>query len=186
MPLLTTAAQLRQILPLAKPAAVQAFLQPLIDAMAAHDINTPARQAAFLAQIGHESGQFNFLRELGSNAYLAKYDTGQLAARLGNTPAADGDGQRYRGRGLIQITGRDNYLDCGKALGVDLLKTPEVLEDPVFAALSACWFWNERRLSALADKGAFDAITLKINGGQNGRADRRAIWMRARKVLGVS
>jgi len=124
MPLLTTAAQLRQILPLAKPAAVQAFLQPLIDAMAAHEISTPARQAAFLAQIGHESGQFNFLRELGSNAYLAKYDTGQLAARLGNTPAADGDGQRYRGRGLIQITGRDNYRACGKTLGVDLLKTP--------------------------------------------------------------
>lgn len=183
MPLLTTENQLTLILPLAKPAAVRAFLRPLIDAMAAFGINTVARQAAFLAQIGHESGQFNFLHELGGNAYLAKYDTGKLAAQLGNTPEADGDGQLYCGRGLIQITGRRNYELCGFALGVDLVQQPQLLEQPLFAALSAAWYWHNNGLNELADKGAFDAITRRINGGQNGRDDRRAIWARAGQIL---
>lgn len=185
MALLQTEAQLREIFPLAKPAAVRAFLRPLVDAMAAYGIDTPVRQAAFLAQVGHESGQLNYVRELGGDAYLAKYDTGKLAAALGNTPAADGDGQRYKGRGLIQITGRDNYRRCGQALGLDLLKAPEALEDPTYATLSAAWYWHGRGLSALADGGKFDDITRRINGGQNGRADRLAIWARAKKVLVV-
>ncbi|EEG10315.1 glycoside hydrolase family 19 protein [Pseudogulbenkiania ferrooxidans] len=183
MPLLSTENQLALILPQAKRAAVRAFLQPLIGAMAAYGIDTPERQAAFLAQIGHESGQFNYVRELGGNAYLAKYDTGTLATRLGNTPAADGDGQRYCGRGLIQITGRRNYELCGLALELDLLGQPQLLEQPAYAALSAAWFWQNAGLNELADKGAFDAITRRINGGQNGREDRRAIWAKASQVL---
>ncbi|MEQ6289622.1 glycoside hydrolase family 19 protein [Vogesella sp. GCM10023246] len=183
MPLLTTENQLSLILPLAKPAAVRAFLRPLIDAMVAYSINTVARQAAFLAQIGHESGQFNYVRELGGNAYLAKYDTGKLAAQLGNTPAADGDGQLYCGRGLIQITGRRNYELCGLALDLDLIGKPQLLEQPAYAALSAAWYWQNNGLNELADKGAFDAITRRINGGQNGRDDRRAIWSRAGQIL---
>ena len=142
MGLLTTENQLSLILPNARRAAVRDFLQPLINAMAAYSINTPARQAAFLAQIGHESGQFNYLRELGGNAYLAKYDTGLLAVRLGNTLEADGDGQRYCGRGLIQITGRRNYELCGLALELDLIGQPQLLEQPGYAALSAAWFWR--------------------------------------------
>lgn len=185
MPLLESESQLREVFPAAKPAAVRAFLRPLVDAMAAYAINTPVRQAAFLAQVGHESGQLNYVRELGSDAYLAKYDTGKLAARLGNTPDADGDGQRYKGRGLIQLTGRRNYELCGFALGVDLVGSPDLLEDPLLSALAAAWFWENESLSPLADAGKFDEITRRINGGQNGRADRLAIWARAKKVLGV-
>lgn len=178
------AQQLLQILPSAGPKA-GVFAPVLNAAMGRFGIVTPARQAAFLAQIGHESGQFRYLRELGNNQYLAKYDTGTLAARLGNTPEADGDGQKYCGRGLIQVTGRTNYQACGEALGLDLLTSPELLEQPQHAAASAAWFWHSRGLNALADRGDFVGITRKINGGTNGLADRQTLWERARKVLGV-
>ena len=108
-------------------------------------IITRLRMAAFIAQIGHESGQLRYVRELGNDKYLAKYDTGRLAQRLGNTPEADGDGQKYRGRGLIQVTGHHNYEACSEALFGDsrLLNAPELLEQPVYAALSAGWFWQK-------------------------------------------
>ncbi|HGA2318129.1 TPA: glycoside hydrolase family 19 protein [Pseudomonas putida] len=179
-----TAQQLLQILPSAGPKA-GVFAPVLNAAMGRFGIVTPARQAAFIAQVGHESGQFRYLRELGNNQYLAKYDTGTLAARLGNTPEADGDGQKYCGRGLIQVTGRANYEDCGEALGLDLIKSPELLEQPQHAAASAAWYWHSRGLNALADRGDFVGITRKINGGTNGLADRQTLWERARKVLGV-
>ena len=141
------------------------------------------RIAAFIAQIGHESGQFRYLRELDNDQYLSKYDTGSLAKRLGNTPEADGDGQKYRGRGLIQITGRANYMMCGEALALDLISQPELLEKPQHACMSAAWFWASRGLNTLADAGQFDTITRRINGGQNGAADRQALYARALKVL---
>ena len=141
------------------------------------------RMAAFIAQIGHESGQFRYVRELGNDQYLSKYDTGTLAKRLGNTPEADGDGQKYRGRGLIQITGRANYMLCGEALALDLINQPELLEKPQHACMSAAWFWASRGLNTLADAGQFDTITRRINGGQNGAADRQALYARALKVL---
>ena len=144
------------------------------------------RVAAFIAQVGHESGQFRYVRELGNDQYLSKYDTGSLAKRLGNTPEADGDGQKYRGRGLIQITGRANYAnyaECGEALGLDLVNHPELLEKPQHVCMSAAWFWSSQGLSTLADAGKFDTITRRINGGQNGAADRQALYVRALKVL---
>ena len=141
------------------------------------------RVAAFIAQIGHESGQFRYVRELGSDQYLSKYDTGSLAKRLGNTPEADGDGQKYRGRGLIQITGRANYIACGEALALDLINQPELLEKPQHACMSAAWFWASRGLNTMADAGQFDKITQRINGGQNDAADRQALYARALKVL---
>lgn len=176
--------QLQQILPNAGPKA-GVFAPVLNAAMGRFGIVTPARQAAFIAQVGHESGQLRYVRELGSDKYLAKYDTGTLAARLGNTPAADGDGQKYRGRGLIQITGLDNYLRCGEALGLDLVNHPELLEQPQHAAASAAWYWQQKGLNTLADRGAFETITRRINGGLNGQDDRLELWERARKVLGV-
>ncbi|MEW5607944.1 glycoside hydrolase family 19 protein [Pseudomonas juntendi] len=176
--------QLQQILPSAGLKA-GVFAPVLNAAMGKFGIVTPVRQAAFIAQVGHESGQLRYVRELGNDMYLAKYDTGPLAARLGNTPAADGDGQKYRGRGLIQITGLDNYLRCGEALGLDLVNQPELLEQPQYAAASAAWFWQQKGLNTLADRGDFETITRRINGGLNGQAERLVLWTRARKVLGA-
>ena len=177
-----TTQQLLQILPNAGQSA-GVFVSALNTAMNHYQIVGLKRVAAFIAQVGHESGQFRYVRELGNDQYLSKYDTGSLAKRLGNTPEADGDGQKYRGRGLIQITGRANYADCGEALGLDLVNHPELLEKPQHACMSAAWFWSSRGLSTLADAGKFDTITRRINGGQNGAADRQALYARALKVL---
>lgn len=176
-----TEQQLRKIMPLAR-GRVAVFLPYLNAAMSRRQINTPRRVAAFLAQVGHESGQLLYVRELASGA---AYDTGQLAVQLGNTTAADGDGQRYRGRGLIQITGRSNYRSCSLALFGDerLLLQPELLEQPEWAAESAAWFWESKGLNALADEMDFNRITRRINGGLNGLADRLALWGAAREVL---
>ena len=175
------------IMPNARPYA-GVFIAALNAAMTNRKIDTPKRQAAFLAQVGHESGQLQYVRELGSDQYLSKYDTGSLAAKLGNTPGADGDGQRYRGRGLIQVTGHDNYLRCSLALFGDqrLLRTPELLEQPQWAAESAAWFWSVNGLNALADQDQFNTITRRINGGLNGLEGRLQLWSRARAVLCVS
>ncbi|KRP60765.1 glycoside hydrolase family 19 protein [Pseudomonas trivialis] len=177
-------AQLINVMPLSRPRA-GLFLTALNDASARYEINTAKRWAAFLAQIGHESGQLRYVRELGSDQYLSKYDTGTLAARLGNTPQADGDGQKYRGRGLIQITGRRNYVACSQALFDDdrLLQHPELLEQPQWACASAAWFWQSNGLNALADTDQFTAITRRINGGLNGLEDRLQLWARAKAVL---
>ena len=178
--------QLHLILPNAGHQA-RVFIPHLNAVMSNREINTPMRQAAFLAQLGHESGHLRHVRELGDHAYLKKYDTGRLAIQLGNTPVADGDGQRYRGRGLIQVTGRSNYLRCSQALFGDqrLLSTPELLELPEWAAESAGWYWAVHGLNALADQNDFEAITRTINGGLNGLADRLVIHQRARAVLCV-
>ena len=137
------------------------------------------RVAAFIAQIGHESGQLKYVKEIwGPTAAQAKYEGRK---DLGNTVA--GDGSKYRGRGLIQITGRANYMACGEGLGLDLIKQPELLEKPQHACMSAAWFWTTKGLNTLADAGQFDKITRRINGGQNGAADRQALYARALKVL---
>lgn len=179
------AQQLLQILPNAGAKKAGVFVPVLNTAMGMFGIVTPLRMAAFIAQTGHESGQFLYMRELGNNAYLAKYDTGKLAAALGNTPEADGDGQKYRGRGLIQITGRANYLACSEALFGDsrLLETPELLEHPEHAAASAAWYWHSRGLNSLADRGELKTITRRINGGLNGWEDRLVLYERALEVL---
>jgi putative chitinase len=151
------------------------FIAPLTAAMAEFGINTPARQASFLSQIGHESGQLQYVRELASgDAYEGRRD-------LGNTMA--GDGRRYRGRGLIQITGRANYAACGAALGLDLLGTPELLEQPMNACRSAAWFWKRSGLNELADAGDQVRVTRRINGGINGLAERLALFEVAKRVL---
>lgn len=179
-----TQQQLQIVMPNARSQA-GVFISALNTAMSHRNINTPKRIAAFLAQVGHESGQLQYVRELGSPQYLSKYDTGTLAARLGNTPEPDGDGQKYRGRGLIQITGRNNYRQCSLGLFGDerLLSLPELLEQPQWAAESAAWFWEQNGLNELADRDQFNSITRRINGGLNGLQDRLEIWARARAVL---
>ncbi|NMY24792.1 glycoside hydrolase family 19 protein [Pseudomonas sp. WS 5021] len=179
-----TLTQLQQILPNAR-AQAGVFILALNAAMLHRHITGSKRMAAFIAQVGHESGELRYVRELGGEHYLSKYDTGTLAARLGNTPDADGDGQKYRGRGLIQITGRRNYLACSRALFGDerLLHFPELLEQPQWAAESAAWFWHSNGLNELADQDQFTAITRRINGGLNGLEHRQQLWAKARAVL---
>ncbi|MBJ2242081.1 MULTISPECIES: glycoside hydrolase family 19 protein [Pseudomonas] len=179
-----TLTQLQQILPNAR-AQAGVFILALNAAMLHRHITGPKRMAAFIAQVGHESGELRYVRELGGEHYLSKYDTGALAARLGNTPDADGDGQKYRGRGLIQITGRRNYLACSRALFGDerLLHFPELLEQPQWAAESAAWFWHSNGLNELADQDQFTTITRRINGGLNGLEHRQQLWEKARAVL---
>ena len=176
--MLITQQQLLQILPNAGPVA-GVFVPVLNAAMGHYQIIGTKRVAAFIAQIGHESGQLKYVKEIwGPTAAQAKYEGRK---DLGNTVA--GDGSKYRGRGLIQITGRANYMTCGEALGLDLIKQPELLEKPQHACMSAAWFWATKGLSTLADAGQFDKITRRINGGQNGAADRQTLYTRALKVL---
>lgn len=208
--------QLLRILPNARPVA-GIFVPALNRAMARFDIGSPVRQAAFLAQVGHESAQLTKLSEslyykdpvrvaqlfkygfdlnrngrvepsevADAEAYLRnsqKLGNRVYADRMGNGPEASGDGYRYRARGLIGITGRDMYRLCGQALGLPLVEQPELLEQPQHAALSAAWYWWDRGLNELADAGLFDRITRVINGGNNGEADRRALWAVAKGVL---
>lgn len=195
-----TSQQLLQIFPNAGPVA-GVFVSALNDAMARFKIQGPLRVAAFLAQVGHESGQLRTLVEnlnysaeglirtwpkrfnlVTASAVARKPE--QIAnivyaSRLGNGPAVTGDGWRYRGRGLIQITGWVNYQACGSALGLDLIAHPELLEQPEHAAMSAAWFWSVNGLNELADAGQFDKVTRKINGGLNGQAERVALHNRA-------
>lgn len=166
--------QLIKIMPYARSRA-PTFLAPLNAAMAEFGITTLARQASFLAQVGHESGQLRYVLELASGAaYEGRKD-------LGNTVA--GDGVRFKGRGLIQITGRATYAACGAALGLDLIAQPELLEQPVNACRSAGWFWKTRRINELADAGDQVRVTRRINGGTNGLADRLALFAVAQQVL---
>jgi putative chitinase len=129
------------------------------------------RVCAFLAQIGHESGRLRFVEELASGeAYEGRKD-------LGNTEP--GDGVKFKGRGLIQITGRANYEKAQRALGIPLLQEPERLIQPYFAVKSACWWWQEHGLNELADTGDFEKVTKKINGGLNGYQDRLNLYEKA-------
>jgi putative chitinase len=154
---------------------IDPFVEPLNAAMAEFSINTPARQAAFIAQIAHESGEFRYVEEIASGAgYEGRKD-------LGNTQA--GDGKKFKGHGLIQVTGRANHKACGEALGLDLITNPRLLCEPLHAARSAAWFWYSRGINKLADAGDFRAITKKINGGFNGLKDRELYHARAKKYI---
>ena len=175
-----TEEQLRQIAPYASEENIKIYTPLLNKWMPYYSINTKLRQAAFIAQVMHESGSFRYTTELASGS---AYDTGRLARKLGNTPQKDGDGQKYKGRGLIQITGLNNYKEISKGLGADFVSNPSLLAQPNYAAQSACWWWNNRKLNLLADKGEFKKITKVINGGTNGYSERRSFYKKALSVL---
>lgn len=167
------------------PARAEAWLPHIAQACEVFGINTPARLAAFLAQIGHESGRLVYVREIwGPTPAQQRYEG---RADLGNTQP--GDGKRYMGRGLIQTTGRANYAATRDGLAAylphvpDFEAVPALLERPDLAAMSAAWFWHSRGLNALADTGDFVRITKRINGGTNGLADRQALYAAAQEVL---
>ena len=148
-------------------------------AMEAFQINTPIRQAAFLAQTGHESGGLRWLTELwGPTPAQTRYE-GRTA--LGNTQI--GDGFKYRGRGLIQTTGRLNYTATGRALNLDLVNNPGLLALPENAAMSAGYFWESSGLNETADTGSVERVTRRINGGWNGLKERTSLYDAALQVL---
>jgi putative chitinase len=175
------AAQLQGIMVNANQTLITRFFNDLVANMKARQINTPRRQAHFLAQVGHESGELQFTEEIASGeAYEGRVD-------LGNTHA--GDGPRFKGRGLIQLTGRSNYQAYGTAIGVDLVNNDNWLRvstDPNLAVDVACWFWDRNGLNALADNDDIRGITKKINGGFNGLDDREQKLGRGKFFLGLS
>jgi putative chitinase len=144
-----------------------------------YEINTPRRASSFIAQVGHESGYFRYVKEIWGPTPVQRRYEGRRD--LGNTQP--GDGKRFMGRGLIQVTGRFNYADCGRYLGLPLLQQPELLEQPENAVNSACWFWHSRNCNSLADMGMFQELTKRINGGLNGYADRYKLYQRATEVI---
>jgi len=168
------------------------WLQPLQDVMDKYEINTPKRQAAFIGQCMHESNNFKTIEEnlhysperlsqvfpsrFPDVEVAKKFNTPELIAnriysgRMGNME--EGDGWKYHGRGLIQLTGRDNYASFTNATKVNALDNPDLLLQPEYACLSAGWFWNKRTLNICADADDYKTLTQRINGGQIGYDDR--------------
>ena len=159
----------------------QRFAEPLSAAMAEFGIDTPARQAAFLANVGHESGGLHWVVELWGPTIAQQRYEGRRD--IGNTQP--GDGFRFRGRGLLQTTGRANYAALSKALGVGYVADPDRLAQPIDAARSAGYFWQSKGLSAFADAGDFLTVVKRINGGFNGLSERQMLWADAKAALGL-
>lgn len=170
-----TQSKLRKIATAATQRNIEIYYPLLAEYMARYNITDILCEAAFLAQIIHESGSFQYTLELASGkAYEGRADLGNIQP---------GDGVRFKGRGLIQITGRSNYKQISEALGIDFVSNPELLEQPRYAALSACWWWHSRNLNRFAVHGKFREITKVINGGYNGQPDREKWYNLALKVL---
>lgn len=180
------------------------WIDGLNDCFDKYAINTPERQACFLAQVMHESGGFKLLSEnlnYSAAALMRTWpsrfpdmDTAEkyahnpekiankvYAGRMGNIE--EGDGWKFHGRGLIQLTGRENYANFGHNASVDVLSNPDLLTTSEYACLSAGWYWNKRNLNELADKMDIEGITKKINGGTLGLEDRKARTEKALAIL---
>lgn len=184
------------------------WVQPLQATCDNYHINTPLRIAAFLATIGVESARLTAVVESlnysaeGLLSTFPKYFNSVEAAqyerqpqrianrvyanRYGNGDEASGDGFRFRGRGLLQVTFRDNYASCGKAIALPLDSHPELLEQPCNAALAAGWYWDSRDLNKLADAGNFSGVCRGVNGALTGYAERLALYGAAKKSLGLT
>ena len=182
------------------------YIDALNKVLPENNIDTPLRVAHFLAQVIHESGHFKtnvenlnysasalqsvfkkyFPNETLANQYARqpeKIANRVYANRMGNGDEASGDGWKYRGRGLIQLTGFNNYKQCKDEMKIDIVKNPDLLLVPEYALKSACWFWNKNNLNQYADKDDIITITKRINGGTNGLEDRKANLKRAKQIL---
>lgn len=177
--------QLREVMPHAPPDLIR-FVSPLNITCEEFEINTKARITSFLAQLGHESGQFRYMEELADgSAYEGRRDLGNheqeainAAQNAGSTP-----GRFYKGHGPIQITGYYNHRACGQALELDLVTSPTLITSPLHGCRAAGWFWKSRGLNALADSGKQEALRRRVNGGLNGFADVMATLERAERVF---
>ena len=178
---------------------------PLNQVFVKYDLDTSKRQAAFIGQCAVESANFTRLQEnLNYSAqrltqvWPSRFPNISMAEPYANNPEKladfvyagrmgnlqDGDGWKFHGRGLIQLTGRENYANCGSGVGVDLIDNPDLLLTPQYAVLSAGWFWNKKGLNALADTQEYGAMTRRINGGLTGLDERIAKITKALQVLG--
>ncbi|MGV9724198.1 glycoside hydrolase family 19 protein [Nocardia beijingensis] len=178
-----TLEQLERIFPGTSRAKLREYLPYLNQAMRDYGIDSPKREAAFLAQLAVETDDLKTLEEYGDNGYFDRNYGPQsgVGRSLGNTEP--GDGARFHGRGALQLTGRDNYRKASEALGVDFVGDRELAADPKYAFATAGWFWDAENLNDQADESDIGAIGRSINGGTNGAAERREYYDRARKVL---
>jgi putative chitinase len=178
-----SATTLNNIMPNAPKEKLAVFSYYLNTLPAKFGVNTPKRMAAFLAQLAHESGELSIVKEKwGPTKDQLRYE--KAFGRLGNK--LPGDGKRFLGRGLIQVTGRENYEAFGKDYFGSKTKfttNPELLEEPYYAVLSSLWFWNKKKLNILVDANNFEGLTRKINGGLYGQDLRIKFWNRAKAVL---
>ena len=185
------------------------YLNAFNEVLPQYNIDTPLRICHFLAQIIHESGYLKakvenlnyssqalsrvFSKYFPSNSIAEEYERQPekianriYANRMGNGDEDSGDGWKYRGRGLIQLTGKNNYKSCSNDLGLDLVNNPDlIINDPEVNVKTACWFWKKNNLNSLADKDDITSITKKINGGINGLTDRKNKLDICKKVLGL-
>ncbi len=206
---LINAEQLQEIMPHARPENIHLYQNGLNKVCGNFEINTPLRVAHFLAQVAHESGSLRYVSEnlnysaKALRAVFGKYfptdsDAEEFARqpekianrvyanRMGNGDEATGDGWSYRGRGLIQLTGKENYQRFSQSIGQDTVATPDLLvTDPDLAVATAGWFWDSRDLNTFADQDDIRQITRRINGGYHGLEDREEYLSRAKSVLGV-
>jgi predicted chitinase len=176
---------LLQIMPNLKRPLCEEYFQFLQQAMEEFEINKPLREAAFLAQIAHESGEFKYLEEIWGPTDAQKHyePPSKKADDLGNTEP--GDGKRFKGRGAIQLTGRGNYKKFGELLDLDLITHPEWAADPQAAFRVSGAFWKSNGLNELADQQQFEKITRRINGGLNGQDERLKFYNRAKPLCGA-
>ncbi len=198
--------QLKQIMPLCTAENLEKYVGPLNDTMEKFSINTPLRQAHFLAQIAHESEELkhvvenmNYSQARLMQIFPRYFRTIEEAApynrqpekianrvysnRMGNGDEASGEGWKFRGRGLIQLTGKENYKKASDAIGVDFVSNPDLVQGPVYASLTAGWYWDLRELNKPADADNIYKVTKLINGGTLGLQQRELYLERAKKTL---
>ena len=176
-----TTEHLKAIMPHATDENIRTYLPFLNDTMMRFNIDTTIRRCHFLAQLAVESGSLRYVRELASGeAYEGRQDLGNVQP---------GDGVKFKGRGLIQLTGRENYqrfqdwLALNYTEEIDILKHPELLESPELAVMVAGWYWDVRNVNAMADRDDVVTVTRKVNGGRNGLAQRVDFLNKAKLIL---
>lgn len=170
-----TKEELRQIAPYASGKNINIYAPLLAKYMAHYGIAGRMREAAFIATVLHESGSLTYTEEIASGlAYEGRKDLGNIEA---------GDGERFKGRGLIQVTGRANYALAGVALGIDCIRMPDILSEPENAVKVSCWWWHMKGLNEIADTEDFRKVTRIVNGGYNGWTNRLNFYNRAKGVL---